>query len=51
MSTYRVGLSGKAAIFAVKKYHSHRRVPESVLMEFHELPESHDYSLYRENIL
>jgi len=51
MSAYRIGLSGKAAIFAVKKYHSHRRVPESVLMEFHELQESHDDSLYRENIL
>ena len=46
-----MGLSGKAAIFAVKKYHSHRRVPESVLVEFHKSWLSRDTSLYRENIL
>jgi hypothetical protein len=34
MSAYEQGLSGKAAVFAVKKYKSHRRVPESVLQEF-----------------
>ena len=28
MSAYRLGLSGGAALFAVKKYKSHRRVPE-----------------------
>jgi hypothetical protein len=33
MSAYEIGLSGKAAIFAVKKYRSHRRVPASVLEE------------------
>jgi hypothetical protein len=33
-SAYELGLSGKAAIFAVKKYRSHRRIPESVLEEF-----------------
>jgi hypothetical protein len=34
MSAYEQGLSGKAAVFAVKKYQSHRHVPESVLEEF-----------------
>ncbi|CAG8485078.1 5056_t:CDS:2 [Cetraspora pellucida] len=34
MSAYKLGLSGKAAAFAVKKYHSHRRIPEKVLKEF-----------------
>jgi len=34
MSAYEQGLSGKAAVFAVKKYRSHRRVPDSVLEEF-----------------
>ncbi|CAG8630535.1 7618_t:CDS:2, partial [Scutellospora calospora] len=34
MSANELGLSGKAAIFAVKKYRSHRRVPEKVLEEF-----------------
>ncbi|CAG8796914.1 32343_t:CDS:1, partial [Racocetra persica] len=34
MSAYKLGLSGKAADFAVKKYHSHRRIPEQVLEEF-----------------
>ncbi len=34
MSAYEWGLSGKAAVFAVKKYRSHHRVPESVLEEF-----------------
>ena len=33
MSAYRLGLSGRAAIFAAKKYKSHRKVPESVLMD------------------
>jgi len=31
MDVYRKGLTGKAAEFAVKKYCSHRRVPDSVL--------------------
>ncbi|CAG8718221.1 13358_t:CDS:2 [Rhizophagus irregularis] len=31
MDVYRKGLTGKAAEFAVKKYRSHRRVPDSVL--------------------
>ena len=31
MDAYRKGLTGKAAEFAVKKYHSHCRIPESVL--------------------
>ena len=51
MSAYKMGLSGKAAIFGVKKYHSHRRIPESVLVEFHKSQVSRDTSLYCENIL
>ncbi|CAG8607258.1 17279_t:CDS:2 [Cetraspora pellucida] len=31
MDAYRKGLNGKAAEFAVKKYHSHHRIPDSVL--------------------
>ena len=31
MDVYRKGLTGRAAEFAVKKYHSHHRVPDSVL--------------------
>ncbi|CAG8742274.1 332_t:CDS:2 [Cetraspora pellucida] len=31
ISAYKLG---KAAAFAVKKYHSHRRIPEKVLKEF-----------------
>ncbi|CAG8500799.1 16122_t:CDS:2, partial [Racocetra persica] len=34
MSAYELGLSGKAANFAVKKYCSHRQIPEQVLEEF-----------------
>ncbi len=34
MSAYELGLSGKAAVFAVKRYRSYRRVPETVLEEF-----------------
>jgi hypothetical protein len=33
MSAYRIGLTGKQALFAVKKYKSHRRVPVSVTDE------------------
>ena len=34
ISAYELGLSGKAAVFAVKRYKSHRRVPANVLEEF-----------------
>ena len=34
ISAYEFGLSGKAAVFAVKRYRSHRRVSENVLEEF-----------------
>ncbi|CAG8717002.1 19399_t:CDS:2 [Cetraspora pellucida] len=34
MSVYKLGLSEKAAAFAVKKYHFHHRVSEKVLEEF-----------------
>jgi len=30
MDAYRKGLTGKAAEFATRKYHSHRRVPATV---------------------
>ncbi|CAG8806572.1 5875_t:CDS:2, partial [Racocetra persica] len=33
-NAYELGLSGKAADFAVKKYRSHRQIPEQVLEEF-----------------
>ncbi|CAG8599849.1 2965_t:CDS:2 [Cetraspora pellucida] len=33
-NAYELGLSGKAADFAVKKYRSYRRIPEQVLEEF-----------------
>jgi hypothetical protein len=33
MSAYRIGLTGKQALFAVNKYKSHRRVPVSVINE------------------
>ncbi|CAG8479888.1 21061_t:CDS:2 [Cetraspora pellucida] len=36
MSAYELGLSRKAAIFAVRKYHSHHRVLKKVLEEFDE---------------
>ena len=34
ISAYELELSGKAAVFAVKRYKSHRRVPANVLEEF-----------------
>ncbi|CAG8842438.1 16563_t:CDS:1, partial [Racocetra persica] len=34
MSAYELELSGKAADFAVKKYHSHCQILEQVLEEF-----------------
>ncbi|CAG8495960.1 28077_t:CDS:2 [Racocetra persica] len=34
ISAYELGLSGKAADFAVKKYRSHHRISEQVLEEF-----------------
>ena len=34
ISAYELGLSGKAAVFAVKRYQSHRRVPATALEEF-----------------
>ena len=37
ISAYELGLSGKAAVFAVKRYRSHRRVPENVLEEFRDM--------------
>ncbi|CAG8809410.1 28091_t:CDS:2, partial [Racocetra persica] len=33
-NAYKLGLSGKTADFAVKKYHSHRQILEQVLEEF-----------------
>ena len=34
ISAYELGLSGKVAVFAVKWYKSHHRVPANVLKEF-----------------
>ena len=34
ISAYKLRLSGKMAVFAVKQYQSHRRVPETILEEF-----------------
>ena len=31
MDAYRKGLTGTAALYAVKKYKSHRRIPENVI--------------------
>ena len=33
MSAYRIGLTGKQVLFAIKKYKSHRCVPVSVIDE------------------
>ena len=33
MSAYRMGLQGPLADYAMKKYSSHRRIPEGVLAE------------------
>ena len=37
MDAYRKGLTGKAAEYAIKKYHSHRRVPLSVFDDLEEV--------------
>ena len=37
ISIYELGLSDKAAVFAVKRYWSHRHVPANVLEEFGEM--------------
>jgi hypothetical protein len=37
ISAYELGLSGKAAVFAVKRYRSHHRVLANVLEEFGEM--------------
>jgi transposase len=34
MSAYRLGLPCKAAIYAIKKYRSHRKIPENILTDF-----------------
>ena len=33
-ATYRLGLPCKAAIYAVKKYHSHGRIPENISIRY-----------------
>ena len=33
MDIYRKGISGKLAEFAVKKYKSHRRIPDNIYNE------------------
>jgi hypothetical protein len=42
MDAYRKGLSGHLAEFAVKKYHSHRRVPEKSLDKWEEEYEEYE---------
>src|SRR5688500_3709789 len=37
ISAYELGLSGKAAVFAIKRYRSHRRVLATVLEEFSDM--------------
>ena len=41
MDAYRKGLTSRQAVFAVKKYKSHRRLPDNVLQEVveHEKPQ------------
>jgi hypothetical protein len=34
MDAYRLGLNGKQAVWATKKYHGHRTIPESLLEEY-----------------
>lgn len=33
MDVYRKGLTGKATEYAVKKYRSHRQIPNSIMMD------------------
>ena len=37
MDAYKKGISGKLAEYAVKKYKSHRRIPDSILEDLEEL--------------
>ena len=37
MNLYRKGLSGRLVEYAVKKYKSHRRIPDSIFEELNEL--------------
>jgi hypothetical protein len=37
MDLYRKGLSGRLVEYAVKKYKSHRRIPDSIFEELNEL--------------
>jgi hypothetical protein len=37
MDLYRKGIDGKLVEYAVKKYKSHRRIPEGVLEELNKL--------------
>jgi len=36
MDAYRKGITGKAAEYAIRKYHSHRRVPMSIYNDLEE---------------
>jgi hypothetical protein len=45
MDAYRLGLRGKVAQFAVKKYKSHLRVPASILEEIGSFHEAHSAML------
>ena len=37
MDAYRKGISGKLAEYAVKKYKSHRRIPDTILEELNKM--------------
>ena len=37
MDAYKKGICGKLAEYAVKKYKSHRRIPDGILEELEEL--------------
>ena len=37
MSLYQKGIGGKLAEYAVKKYRSHRRIPDEVIEELNQI--------------
>jgi len=37
MDLYRNGITGKLAEYAVKKYRSHRRIPEYIIQELNNI--------------
>ena len=37
MNLYKYGITGKLAEYAIKKYKSHRKIPENVLEELNKI--------------